>query len=451
MQRVAFCTPVNPVESGISDYSEELLPYLGQYVDLTLVVDVEVQPTNQQLLAKLPIIRISDLAKQHARQPFDAIIYHMGNSPAHSRFWQSLQRLPGIVVLHDYVLHHLMLWHAANRLKNVASYRQLMQHYYAEQGTSIAQRMERGQLGDAVFDFPLSEPVIAQASSLIAHSQYVLDRVQQQRPNLATSLVPMGVPLLPPPDRLAARQALQLPADVPIWASFGHINPYKRIEQALQAFAQFRRTYPDARYILVGSVSPSYDLKALLQRLQLGESVQVTGYVDHADFNRYVAAADLCFNGRYPSAGETSASLLRLLGAGRAVLVSDIATFSELPADVVAHVPVDRDEVALIAAYAQRLWADVALREAMETNARRYVAEKHSLPLAARGYADHLSRVQGWPRLEPQRELLWDINNVTIQHSITQTIGHKAAQLGLVDDDAPLLDRLAARLRNLLT
>ncbi len=450
MQRVAFCTPVNPVESGISDYSEELLPYLGQYVDLTVVVDDEVQPTNQQLIATLPVIRISDLAKQHARQPFDAIIYHIGNSPAHSRFWQSLQRLPGIVVLHDYVLHHLMLWHAANRLKNLASYRQQMQHYYAEQGLQLAQRMERGQLGDAVFDFPLSEPVIAQASSLIGHSNYVLERAQKQRPDLPTSLVPMGVPLLPPADRLAARQALQLPAEIPIWASFGHINPYKRIEQALHAFAQFRRSYPDARYMLVGSVSPSYDLKALLQRLQLGDSVQVTGYVDHADFNRYVAAADLCFNGRYPSAGETSASLLRLLGAGRAVLVSDIATFSELPADVVAHVPVDRDEVGLIAAYAERLWADVALRETLEQNARRYVAEKHNLPLAARGYADHLSKVQGWPRLEIQREPLWDLNQVTIQTSIPQVIGHKAAQLGLVDADAPLLDRLAARLRNLL-
>ena len=453
MRRVAYCSPVNPVESGISDYSEELLPYLGQYIDITVFVDNDVQPTNRSMLQALRVEKIGNLANLHAQQPFDAILYHMGNSPAHSSFLTALQRLPGVVVLHDYVLHHLMLWHAANRLKNMNIYREAMTRRYGVDGTRVASMMERGQLSDAVFAMPLSESVIERATALIGHSRYVVERAHAYRPDLPTAVVPMGVPLVDVPERIEARELLGLPLHAPIWASFGHINPYKRVEQALRAFAKFRADYPDALYCLVGSVSPNYDLPSLVKRLHLGDSVHITGYVDHADFNLYVAAADICFNGRYPSAGETSASLLRLLGAGRAVLVSDIATFSELPRDAVAHVPVDHTEEATILAYAQRLWQDEALRHALEHNARTYVANEHSLDQAASNYVAFLSELYGWGDIKPMRDPLWDLNTVEmVQHdSVGKMIGRKAAELGMTEADMPLLNRVADRLRRIVS
>lgn len=461
MRRIAYCSPVNPVESGISDYSEELLPYLGQYFDITLIVDEGVQPSNQQLAVHLPIERISRLPRLHRRRPFDAIIYHMGNSPAHSSFWEGLRRLPGVVVLHDYVLHHLMLWHAVNRRKDVREYRAEMARRYGAAGKQVAIQMERGQLSNAVFDFPLSEGPIAHATGLIGHSRYVVERARKVRPELAATVVPMGVPLPPVLDRTAARVALGMPAHMPIWASFGHINPYKRVEQALRAFARFRAEYPQARYILVGSVSPNYDVQGLVKRLYLDGAVQITGYVGAADFARYVGAADICFNGRFPSAGETSASLLRLLGAGRAVLVSDIATFSELPADVVAHVPLDDSEEATILAYAQQLWRNEALRQALEHNAREYVAREHTLEGAAAGYARFLASLHGWNEPTIQRPPLWLLAHETAQpaspaatqhnhDSILTLIGQRAAELGLQEDDTRLLDGAGKRLGEVL-
>ena len=46
MKRIAYCSPVNPVPSGISDYSEELLPYLAQYADITLFAERDVAPND---------------------------------------------------------------------------------------------------------------------------------------------------------------------------------------------------------------------------------------------------------------------------------------------------------------------------------------------------------------------------------------------------------------------
>ena len=64
----------------------------------------------------------------------------------------------------------------------------------------------------------------------------------------------------------------------------------------------------------------------------------MTGYVDDAEFDDYYAAADRLVNLRYPSAGETSGTLIRAFEAGKPVAVSDYAQFAELPDDVVTKI-----------------------------------------------------------------------------------------------------------------
>jgi hypothetical protein len=130
--------------------------------------------------------------------------------------------------------------------------------------------------------------------------------------------------------------------------------------------------------------------------------------VPHAAFAQYVAAADLCLNLRAPTAGETSASLLRLLAAGRSTLVSALDTFNELPDDVCAKVDPDHSEGALILAYAQLLYQYPSLAQALGSNARRYIATQHTLDGAAAGYMRFLSQLYGWGDVPKQRAPLWN-------------------------------------------
>src|SRR5947207_1940050 len=123
MKRIAYASPLTPAPSGISDYSEELLPYLAQYVDITLYVDAGRKPSNPDLTRHLALRPIGKLERDQRRRPYDAILYHMGNSPVHAAIWQAMQRTPGVVVLHEFVLHHFMLNYAATVRRNVAAYR----------------------------------------------------------------------------------------------------------------------------------------------------------------------------------------------------------------------------------------------------------------------------------------------------------------------------------------
>ena len=64
-----------------------------------------------------------------------------------------------------------------------------------------------------------------------------------------------------------------------------------------------------------------------------------------SELDAAISATDLCLNLRYPTAGETSASLLRILAVGRPVVVSDYADFGDLPADLAVHIPPGEGEM----------------------------------------------------------------------------------------------------------
>ncbi len=393
--RIAYFSPLNPVPSGISDYSEDLLPYLGAEAEVDLFIDRGYRPTNPDLAAHFAIYPYPRYPRLARRRPYDVALYHVGNSPAHDYIVSTLERYPGVVVLHDFVLHHLMLWRAV-RHGNGSAYRQAMAAYGAA-GERVATEMLSGRLSEEAFEYPLCEGVVRAARGVIVHSRYVAERVRAIRPEVPLAVVPMGVPLPALPERAEARRRLGLPAEALVIASFGHVNPYKRLEPALRAFRRLREEYPDALFLVVGSLSPHLDLPGLVARLGLEQAVRVTGFVDFPLFLGYLAACDICVNLRYPTAGETSASLLRILGAGVPTLVSRTGAFAELPPEVAIQVDVGPDEEEELYAFLRYLAGHPEARRVFARNARDYVATHHTLERAALEYLRFLGEICGKP------------------------------------------------------
>src|SRR5262245_44783360 len=97
--RIAYFSPLGPQRSGISDYSEELLPLLADAAQITLFVD-GFQPVNAALIAQFEICdyqRHPETLRQ--LDNFDAVVYHIGNDHRyHSGIFQAMRRRRGIVV-----------------------------------------------------------------------------------------------------------------------------------------------------------------------------------------------------------------------------------------------------------------------------------------------------------------------------------------------------------------
>lgn len=384
--RLAYFSPLNPASSGISDYSRELLPYLAAHADIALVVD-SYTPTD----AELKSFRVMDDRAFNARD-FDLALYHLGNSPAHAYIYRRALQEPGVIVLHDFVLHHLVAWLTLNR-GDQQGYITAMREAYGERDAVLVQRQMSSLELLNWFDFPLSEAVVEKARGVIAHSRYVADAVKRIAPNVPVAEIPHEMPEIPRLAQDDARAKLNLPPDARLIGMFGILGPTKRTTVLFEAFAAVRQSLPGARLLLVGQSSPNFDAHGLMDVFHLRDAVTVAGHVPFDAFHTYMAAVDVCVNLRYPTAGETSGAVLRSMAMARPVIVSRVGWFAELPDDAVAKIDVDDREVAQLTAALARLLEDGPLRAAMGENARRYVLEHCAVKDAARYYAEFLQAV----------------------------------------------------------
>ena len=362
--RVAYYSPMPPCRSGVADYSALLLPELEQRIDV--------------VVARPGRFRRAPQA--------DVALYHIGNDPdAHGWIAGALAARPGVVVLHEFVLHHLVAGLTLAR-GDARGYLDAM-----ERGHGLAGRL----LAYGVIDnrvpplwetraeaFPLAGDVLAAATGLVVHSAFVEERARAA--GFAGPVWPIPHPAWPLPSILAEPVEGR-----PLIGCFGHLNESKRIPQLLAAFARVRAARPDARLLLVGALADR------LTGLAIPEGVIRDDYVSEERLWSLMAACDVIVSLRAPTMGETSGSAMRALSLGKPLVVSDVGWFAELPDDVAIRVPVDEHEVEALAAALERLAADPAAREAMGGAARELVERHHALPRVADLYATALEQAAG--------------------------------------------------------
>ncbi|MFL5919189.1 MAG: glycosyltransferase [Gaiellaceae bacterium] len=400
--RVAYYSPLPPERSGIADYSALLLPALEQLVEVDVVRRGRTRPVAA-----------------------DVALYHVGNDPeAHGWIVDALRRRPGVVVLHEFVLHHLVAGLTIGR-KDGPGYLAAMERDAGVPGRLVAHGVLDGRVAPPwetrPDEFPLTREVLDLATALIVHSHYVESEAEQA--GFSGPIWRIPHPAWPTPS--------VEPAQVdgrPVFGCFGHLNASKRIPQLLEAFAVVRRRHPNAKLLLVGPASPRFDAKRLV-----GEGVERIDYVDEQRLWSLVAACDACISLRAPTMGETSGSVIRALSLGRPLVVSDFGSFSELPDDVALKIPVDEDEIPALATALELLASSEPTQLAMSDAARSYVAREHDLGRVAHEYAAALEEAAG---------------GAAVADAVVADVARAAAEIG-IEPGTPFAAELSGRLDEL--
>jgi glycosyltransferase involved in cell wall biosynthesis/SAM-dependent methyltransferase len=423
--RLAYFSPLNPQPSGISDYSEELLPYLAAEADITLFVD-GFEPSNPEMRARFTRHDYRrDQAVLQTLGDFDAVVYHMGNDHRyHAGMLEVAREHPGVIVFHDFALQDFFLGLAQAR-DHIEIYLEEVAACHGYDATrEAAEALLRGSTSPLLArptDFPLNCRLARAAEAIIVHSEWSRARFAGIAP-----AVPVGhinMPIKPPQARIESNDTA---AGVVQIANFGLITPGKGIEQALRALSSLKADHK-FHYTLVGGPNSFFDVRALVRELGMQDHVTITGHVSLKEFERRIAATDIALNLRERTVGETSASLCRIMAAGVPAIVFNVAAFSELPNDAVVKIDHDEHADALLEAYLRRLIEDPSLRKRIGQNARRHILWEHDIQQSAARYLAFIREVIA---LRPRKQFL-------------RGVADEMYLLGVRTNDEALLRRVA--------
>ena len=239
---------------------------------------------------------------------------------------------PGLVVLHDGHLHHARAWSLLRRGRS-DDYRAELAFNHPDLPREAAEAALAGLGGTLYYFWPMLRSVVTSARAVAVHSEALADEIRGSFPDADVHVVRMGVPAVAPRSEEVAgvRERHGLAPTTLVLAAFGGVTPEKRLRPLFDAVAIARRYQPDLRLLLVGPTHPHYDVMSEARSAGVADLVTVTGFVADAELPAYLAAADIVSCLRFPSAGETSASWLRALAAGRPTLVSDLPQQAALP------------------------------------------------------------------------------------------------------------------------
>jgi glycosyltransferase involved in cell wall biosynthesis len=389
--KLAMFTPLPPIRSGISDYSVDIIRALTKYYDIDVFIDNYTAITDD-MPASVKIYRHDEFPSK--AKSYQSVIYQVGNNMFHNYLIPYLQKYPGIVELHDVNLSGLVL----NMTLAKNDYKQYAEILYYDFDKSIVdayvEELKNGKSSVRENEFSVNGFLTKYATQIIVHSNYAKEQILHRHYGFDVLEIPLYASQIDNPLKpFEAKMIHRIDSESTVFAVFGYASAPKRIVPIFQAFSRIAKKDAKTKLFIVGEMSENVrnQTRTIIQEHKLEQRVVLKGFTTLDDFSSLIDACDIAINLRYPYYGESSASLSRLLGAGKAVIVSDIGSFSEYPDNTVMKLPVPEgdsvlDEVATIERAMWMLMRDHSKRKAMETAAYIYAKDHLQIDKIAMNY-----------------------------------------------------------------
>ena len=393
--KIAYFSPMPPAKTGIATYSSHLVPALAEHFEITVFSPGEciwkAPPNCRVVNFKADPFTLKSLGD------FDQIVYHLGNNPQfHLDIYKVFLQFSGYAVLHDVVLYFLIAGLGRGGL-----IKEFCENYGQERLQEVWNLIASCPGNDILRyphpdRYPFLQRVLKQAKGIIVHNRTSADQIGSLGKADGVNVVPLLYYPGHTADRYGddqirkVRNKVGVGRDEVLLGIFGFIGPTKRIDQILRAVKRLLMNNPgiSVRILIIGEGD---SLNGDIAASGLKERVIQLGFVSNEQFAIYMAAVDIVVNLRYPSMGESSASLIQAMALGKPALVTNHAFFSELPDDVVAKVSHGPSEVDEIVEVLRRLIEDDDERHRLGSAAREHVEKYFAPKKVSDAYLDVLS------------------------------------------------------------
>jgi glycosyltransferase involved in cell wall biosynthesis len=291
--KVGFFSPLHPARTGVADYSAALLRALSPLGEVT--------------------VNAGD---------GDVNLYHLGNNRLHGEIYSRALKTPGVIVLHDAVLHHFFLG-SLSEADYIAEFVYNYGAWNEDLARDLWKRRAVSGTDPGYFQFPMIKRVVERSLAVVVHNPGAAAIVKKHVPGAIIHEIPhlLETPPMPPGyEIIRLRLELGIGGQTFLFGVFGHLRESKRLTTVLRAF-QRARTGADIALLVAGEFASS-DLARSLEPILHAPGIVRVGYVPETDFWRQAAAVDACINLRYPAAGETSGIAMRLMALAKPVMLS---------------------------------------------------------------------------------------------------------------------------------
>lgn len=372
-----YASPFPPKKSGISDYSVALVKALSKIYDITLYSDNYI--IEEESLNVFPVLRhgYDDIDFDS----FDYRIYNIGNHPSfHGYIYEAAIKHPGMVILHDYMLYFLFTGYyqkqndlysklySANDINSFLTVKRAVK----KNGPDLLKQTE------LTFSLSLNKELLSSGNKIMVHSEYARNKVlstgfiaedRVRKINLLAHIDTSS-------DYYISKEELyskyNIPTDAFVISSLGYIAPTKLNREICEAVKNISNdSSKKLCYVMAG------DGDYVDDELESDRIIK-TGYADEKEFNSFIKYSDLIVNLRYPSVGETSGAMIRILQLGKACIINNIGWFAEIPDECAVKIGTDNLK-ADIESSIKELSEDEKKRQSLGENAALYI-EKEFAP-----------------------------------------------------------------------
>lgn len=321
----------------------------------------------------------------------DVHLYHLGNNRLHKEIYAQALAKPGVIILHDAVLHHFLLGtlshdeYLAEWIYNYGEWRR-------DLGEELWRNRARAAIEARYFQYPMLRRIIERSLRIVVHNPGAAAIVREVH-SAGTSSKPIDViPHLwslesspEPADAARFRDRVGIAQDVTLFGVFGYLREPKRVVPCIDTFKKLHRLRPKTALLLAGEVVSS-DLARLLDSESPHPAIRRVGHLKEAEFRIAAASVDCCLNLRYPGVGETSGIAVRLMGLGKPVIVTDNAENSAFPPAAVLRVVPGVAEAEELFDHMVLVTDFPAIAREIGQQARLHIQQHHSLETVARRY-----------------------------------------------------------------
>lgn len=363
--KVGYHSPLPPARTGVADYAAALLGALRRYG--------EVEPGAVRA---------------------DVHLYHLGNNQLHRDIYGRALEQPGVVVLHDAVLHHFFLG-CLEETRYVEEFVYNYGEWHREMARELWRDRARSASDPVYFAWPMLRRICEVSRAVIVHNPAAARMVAAHAPAARIKEIPhfaAAGPLPPAGETVRFRQRLGIPACAFVFGVLGYLRESKRPASIAAAFARVRQASPNAALLIAGEFA-SADLERALAPVLENPGVVRIGYVPEDGFRMLAAVIDAGISLRYPSAGETSGIAVRLMGMGKPVIVSDSEENSRFPDGACVRAVAGEAEVDALAESMIFLARFPEAAREIGRRAEYHIRRHHSLEGAAEAYWSVLTDV----------------------------------------------------------